>query len=254
VHDDWTVRRRVRRRGVRPPAAIFGDTCGRCALLSVWAIGEGVGVAILGQVHGGVAAHGFPFFALDRAVHHSLSSIIIGGICAAAAAEARNAFRSRLATSMSGWWTRRVTVAVQCSAVQCLLYDVRPRLEGMVPAGAEPARHARLPASTFSLFRPSRRRARCSSYGGSRCCFFVREDIGWDGGQFFCFCACFGVRLALASAVWFAFRPALHESRETGRQLAGSAETAIADLAFLRCPVVCVPLFRCFPLAELCTC
>lgn len=100
---------------------------------------------------------------------------------------------------------------LQCSAV--LLCNVRPHLEGMVGSqlnqrGMPGCR--RLP--TFSLFRTPRRRTRCRfvQYGGSRRCFFVREDIGWDGGQFFCFCACFGARLALASAVWFAFPFDLH--------------------------------------------
>lgn len=77
-HDDWTVRRRVRRGGVRAWREIpEGDA----VLLPVRAIGVVWVVAILGQVHG-VFGHMAFFFLLDRQSGASSRSSI-GGFCAA---------------------------------------------------------------------------------------------------------------------------------------------------------------------------
>ena len=95
-HDDWPVRRRVRRRGVRAWREIpEGDA----VLLPVRAIGGVVWVvAILGQVHGVCGHMAFFFFAGQRrTVHHRGRRL--GGFVQQAA-EARNAFRSCLATGL----------------------------------------------------------------------------------------------------------------------------------------------------------
>jgi hypothetical protein len=81
----------------------------------------------------------------------------------------------------------------------------------------------------------------------------------WLGRRtvFFASAPALGQDSLLLPRCWFAFGASdlhftNHERPGDKFEVAGSAETAIADLAFLRCPVVCVPLFRCFPLAEPC--
>jgi hypothetical protein len=123
----------------------LGDTRGRCCAGFLFGRSGVVCVdAILGQVHGGVAVHGFPFLLCIIHCHQ------LGGFVQAA--ETRNAFRSLLGER--GLENGRDEGLLQCSAVQCpqtccATFDRVSKKWCFVRA--EPARHARLPASTFYI-------------------------------------------------------------------------------------------------------